>query len=342
MIKESKHYCDLPKATGDFRMYDSGSGDVLIVTYGGIYELGDNPLLRVQSSCHASELFQAIDCDCADQLQESMQMIAEEGKGMIVHLHQEGRGQGLTKKIKAVRLMQTQKCDTHEAFETLGYKQDIRQYDPVTKLLDELNIKKVRLISNNPRKRLFLERHGIVVEIVNTHPNIRPENQDYLASKNAKLGHNIPLNTNCSGPIQFYHSAQPWGELSNFSRHAVFLKNKIWPTVEHFYQAQKFAGTEIEEFIRLAETPTRAKERAKNEHQHIQKNWSDMKEKVMLEGLRAKFSQHPNLGKILVSTRNRKITEHTVNDSYWGDGRDNSGKNRLGKLIMLVRSELIA
>lgn len=339
-------WCTLPTPMGDFRMYDSGDEHVRVVCLGDLHSMGERPLLRVHSSCLASEVFGASDCDCADQLREAMKLIATEGRGLILHLHQEGRGQGLSLKIKAVREMQRAGLDTVEAFAALGLEQDIRRYDPAVRLLRFLGIDYVRLISNNPRKIGYLENHGIRAEMVNTHPTIRAENAEYLATKKAKLGHCLPLEAESmlgTGEIFFYHSDQPWGELSNFSRHAVFLLDRMWPTVEHFYQAQKFAGTSHEELIRRSATPMLAKRQALSlVEEHGRGDWSEVKEQVMLHGLRAKFRQHPDLRERLLESGGRLLIEHTRNDDYWGDAGDGTGANRLGELLMQVRSELRA
>lgn len=336
------NWCALPTPMGDFRMYDSGDEAIRVICLGDLREQGTEPLLRMHSSCLASEVFGAVDCDCADQLREAMKLIATEGRGLIVHLHQEGRGQGLSQKIKAVRAMQRDNLDTVEAFEALGLEQDIRTYEPVVRLLRQLEISSVRLISNNPRKISYLTRHHISVAMVNTHPNIRPENDGYLKTKRAKLGHQLPLELHhVEEAVRFYHSDQPWGELSNFSRHAVFIDSRVWPTVEHFYQAQKFAGTDLEERIRRCQTPMLAKIRATElSEAHRRPGWDDIKERVMLEGLRAKFTQHPDLAERLLSSGDRLLVEHTRNDVYWGDGGDGHGANRLGHLLMEIRAEL--
>tara|TARA_A100001037_G_C15075619_1_gene601577 strand:- start:308 stop:1279 length:972 start_codon:yes stop_codon:yes gene_type:complete len=322
-------------------MYDTGDEDVRLISMGDVESLGEQPLLRIHSSCLASEVFGANDCDCADQLHESMKLIANEGRGIIIHQHQEGRGQGLSKKIRAVRLMETDDLDTVEAFEHLCLDQDIRTYEPAVEILKSLEVEKVRLISNNPRKIQFLEKNEIQVSSVNTHPNIRPENADYLRTKNAKLGHKLPLNLITDAEeIRFYHSDQPWGELSNFSKHSVFLDEINWPTVEHFYQAQKFIEPELIEKVRLADTPTLAKIRA-GEMKDLRRNdWAELKENVMLRALRAKFTQHPELTILLRSTGDKRIVESTSDDAYWGESTDGIGQNRLGELLMTVRSEL--
>lgn len=328
---------------GTFRLYDSGDEGVRILCLGDLRAQGDRPLLRIHSSCIASEVFGARDCDCADQLRESMKLIATFGQGLVLHLQQEGRGHGLSVKIEAVGKMQREHLDTAASFETLGLEQDLRSYDQTVRILEALGIFSVRLITNNPRKIRFLERAGIRAEMINTHPVIRPENQEYLATKNVKLGHRLPLSQHddTSAPIRFYHSDQRWGALSNFSPHALFLEGRIWPTVEHYYQAKKFTGTPHEEALRTMDTPMLAKVRARElMNEGGRPDWDLVKEQVMFEGLRAKFRQHPDLGNMLLGTGMRLLVEHTGNDAYWGDGGDGSGQNRLGQLLMAVRLEL--
>jgi len=337
------NYCELPTPYGIFRMYDTENEMLRLVTFGDINEIESKPILRMHSSCLASEVFEARDCDCADQLRESMKLMAQKGSGIIFHLHQEGRGQGLSKKIRAVYKMQTEDLDTAESFQKMGLEQDIRNYDPAINVLKRMAIKQVRLVSNNPRKRQALQNAGIEVEVINTHPQIRLENAGYLKSKNDKLGHYLPLelDNDEQSPIKFYHSDQTWGEFSNFSQHAVYLNNKIWRTTEHFYQAQKFTDITLQERIRCASTPMIAKQIAQQlEEKYIQPNWSQVKEKVMLQVITAKFTQHPELESLLLSTTKRHIAEHTFNDSYWGDAEDGTGLNRLGELLMLLRRQL--
>lgn len=338
-----KNWCILPTAIGDFRMYDTEDETIKLVSYSALENVGDAPLLRMHSSCIASEVFGAQDCDCGDQLNESMRLIANKGKGLIIYLQQEGRGHGLSKKISAVSVMQKENCDTAESFKRLGFKQDIRDFSKAVAILKGLGITTVKLISNNPYKIDFLTKHGITVESISTHPKIRTENRSYLISKNEKLGHKIPLNEGeKEGVIPFYHSDQKWGEFSNFSRHAVFLEGKIWRTVEHFYQAQKLHNTEFEEVIRQAETPMFAKQKAYALLKEVVlEGWDDRKEAVMYRGLEAKFTQHPDLMELLLKTKHKRLVERTDTDEYWGDGHFGAGKNRLGELLMdLRRSEL--
>ena len=335
-------WCLLPTTIADFRMYDMIDENIRVVCMGDINDQGAKPLVRIHSSCLASEVFGALDCDCACQLTESMKLIATEGRGLIIHLQQEGRGHGLSKKIQAVSQMQTTNMDTAEAFDTLGLEQDTRTYKVAVRLLRDLEISSVRLISNNPRKTGYLAKHGFEVETINTHPTERPENIDYLRSKNTKLGHELRLKEDRlpDEAIHFYHSDQPWGELSNFSAHSIYMDDKIWPTVEHYYQANKFFDISIVEKIRCCPTPTLAKIRAREYKHNIRCGWLTKREGVMLNGLRAKFNQHPDLQLLLLSSEERDLVEHTRNDAYWGDGGDGSGVNRLGNLLMQVRDEL--
>ncbi|MBU2978909.1 GTP cyclohydrolase II RibA [Alteromonas sp. C1M14] len=337
------NWCTLPTPMGKFRMYDSSDENYSVICMGDISAQGEWPLFRVHSSCRASEVFGALDCDCADQLTETMKNIASEGRGIVVYQLQEGRGHGLSVKINAVRTMEDKQVDTAEAFELLGIEQDVRSYAEAVSVLKQLDIEKVRLVSNNPRKHQFLNDHGIQTSVVHTNPNIRPENKEYLHTKNDKLGHNLPLESesNNDKPVHFYHSDQPWGELSNFSRHSVFIDSIIWPTTEHYYQAQKFESHQLKEQIRCAASPMLAKSIA---HQHLEKygrtDWINVRERFMLRALRAKFTQHPDLAAKLQDTGHRLLIELTDNDEYWGDPGDGSGQNRLGQLLMQVRAEL--
>ena len=342
-MKVLENWCTLPTMVGSFRMYDTGDENVRVISMGDLYQQPESPLMRVHSSCLASEVFGAQDCDCADQLRESMKKMAAEGHGIVVHLHQEGRGQGLSLKIKAVRLMESDSLDTVESFEVLGLEQDVRTYQPAVDLLQSLNIKSVHLVSNNPRKKKYLEKHGIEVLRVNTNPNIRPENKDYLHSKNEKLGHMLPLAqvNQENNEIRFYHSDQPWGEFSNFSQHSIYIDGINWKTVEHYYQASKFSEVHLHELIRIAASPTLAKEIAKKHSSERIKNWESVKESVMKLGLMAKFSQHPELRTLLGSTGQHRLVEFTSNDEYWGENSEGIGANRLGILLMEVRSQLL-
>ncbi len=142
--------------------------------------------------------------------------------------------------------------------------------------------------------------------------------------------------------INFYSTQGDYGCFSNFSRHSIFLKGKRWPTSEHYFQAQKFVGTDHEEEVRKAKTPSLAANIGRDRKRPLRRDWESVKDQVMLEALRTKFTQHDELKAILLGTGDAKLVEHTERDSYWGDGGDGSGKNRLGLLLMQLREELRA
>jgi ribA/ribD-fused uncharacterized protein len=142
--------------------------------------------------------------------------------------------------------------------------------------------------------------------------------------------------------IDFYSTRDPYGEFSNFAKFRLWLKEKYWPTSEHYFQAQKFAGTSHEEEVRNAPTAMKAAQMGRERHRPLRPDWEAVKEDVMLEALRTKFSQHKSLRSLLLDTGDAELVEHTANDAYWGDGGDRSGKNRLGALLMQVRAELRA
>lgn len=140
--------------------------------------------------------------------------------------------------------------------------------------------------------------------------------------------------------ILFYRITEPYGGFSNFSPHPVELKGRVWPTSEHYFQAQKFHGTEHEEAVRLAKTPMIAARMGRSRERPLRADWESVKDKIMSDVLRAKFTQHPKLCSLLLSTGDAQLVEHTSNDNYWADGGDGSGKNRLGQLLMELRVEL--
>jgi len=142
--------------------------------------------------------------------------------------------------------------------------------------------------------------------------------------------------------ILFYRQNDPHGEFSNFSAHPFKLKGKVWPTSEHYFQAQKFAGTEHEETVRNAKTPSMAAKLGRSRSLPLRADWEGVKDDVMRAALRTKFEQHPKLKSLLLSTGDAELIEHTRNDSYWADGGDGTGKNRLGQLLMDLRKQLRA
>jgi ribA/ribD-fused uncharacterized protein len=142
--------------------------------------------------------------------------------------------------------------------------------------------------------------------------------------------------------INFYSVSGEYGCFSNFSPHPVTLKGKTWPTSEHYFQAQKFAGTPDEEEVQQAKSPMIAARMGRSRKRPLRTDWESVKDSIMHEAVLAKFTQHADLRDILLGTGGAPIVEHTKNDAYWGDGGDGRGKNRLGQILMRVREELRA
>jgi ribA/ribD-fused uncharacterized protein len=141
--------------------------------------------------------------------------------------------------------------------------------------------------------------------------------------------------------IYFYGTRnEPYGCFSNFSRHGFELDGKYWKTSEHYFQAQKFAGTPHEETIHIAKTPKQAAEIGRDRKLPLRPDWEQVKDDVMRKAVLAKFSTHPDLREILLSTGDEEIVENAPHDFYWGCGKDGSGKNMLGRILMETRDQL--
>ncbi len=150
----------------------------------------DKPVdIRMHSECLTGDALFSVRCDCGPQLEAALRHIADEGRGVLLYLRQEGRGIGLINKIKAYHL-QDLGADTVEANEQLGFDADLREYDIARDMLRHLNVNKIRLMTNNPRKVSALEEHGIeVVERLPWKHGENPHNSHYLSTKAGKLGH---------------------------------------------------------------------------------------------------------------------------------------------------------
>jgi ribA/ribD-fused uncharacterized protein len=140
--------------------------------------------------------------------------------------------------------------------------------------------------------------------------------------------------------IKFYAVGASYGEFSCFAVYPIRVKGKIWPTTEHYYQAQKYAGTSQELAIQKAATPAKAAELGRTKKMRVRPTWDNVKDNIMMEAMRAKFSQYADLKALLLGTEDAQITLHTEADAYWGDGGDGKGLNKLGKILMKVREEL--
>jgi len=184
--------CKLPTPWGIFEMHgfaDSESDKEHVVLTMGELD-GDEPILaRVHSECLTGDGLFSLRCDCGAQLQAALHKIAQEGRGVVFYLRQEGRGIGLLNKIRAYHL-QDAGADTVEANEALGFGADLRKYDILKPMLSHFGIKQLRLMTNNPRKIAALREIGIdVVERLPHETGRNPHNAKYLQTKKGKLGH---------------------------------------------------------------------------------------------------------------------------------------------------------
>lgn len=194
---------DMPTAYGHFRLIpfrQKSNGLEHIALIKGDVSDGEAVLVRVHSSCATGDIFGSMRCDCGEQLHKAMELIEKEGRGAIVYLNQEGRGIGLMEKIKAYKL-QEEGLDTVDANLHLGHKADERDYGVGASILNLLGIRKMRLITNNPVKRIGLEGYGLEV-VDNVGIEIAPNryNLRYMLTKQQRMGHTLHMNGNVSDP----------------------------------------------------------------------------------------------------------------------------------------------
>jgi 3,4-dihydroxy 2-butanone 4-phosphate synthase/GTP cyclohydrolase II len=184
----------LPTAYGEFRVFafenvvDKQTHIALVC---GDISSGKDVMVRVHSQCLTGDVMHSIRCDCGEQLDTAMERIAAEGRGVLLYLHQEGRGIGLANKIRAYEL-QDEGFDTVEANERLGFKADQRDYGMGVQILRELGVREMRLLSNNPRKLVGVEAYGLTVsEWVPLEIPASDSSRRYLKTKKDKLGHKL-------------------------------------------------------------------------------------------------------------------------------------------------------
>jgi 3,4-dihydroxy 2-butanone 4-phosphate synthase/GTP cyclohydrolase II len=185
---------DMPTTFGHFQLAaykDKETNAEHLALIKGNWSDNEPVLVRVHSSCFTGDILSSLRCDCGEQLHQAMKMVEEAGKGVVLYMNQEGRGIGLLNKLKAYKL-QEQGMDTVEANLHLGLPMDARDYGVGAQILRSLNISKIKLISNNPKKRAAILGYGL--EIVETIPIItasNPFNKKYLETKKEKMGHNL-------------------------------------------------------------------------------------------------------------------------------------------------------
>ena len=185
---------DFPTQFGAFRIYgfegryDDGRVEEAVVLRMGSLE-GEPPLLRIHSQCLTGDVFHSLRCDCRAQLELSLRAIADEGRGLLIYEHQEGRGIGLLNKLRAYEL-QDAGADTVEANEQLGFESDLRSYQLPGAILRHFGLRSVRLISNNPEKVEAVERAGVqVAERIPCLADVLDTRHAYLRTKKEKMGH---------------------------------------------------------------------------------------------------------------------------------------------------------
>ena len=187
----------MPTAYGHFRIIpfrQKSNGLEHVALIKGEWEKDEPVLVRMHSSCATGDIFASQRCDCGEQLHKSMQLIEKEGKGAVVYLIQEGRGIGLMNKIAAYKL-QEQGLDTVDANIHLGFDPDLRDYGVGAQILREIGISKIRLLTNNPVKRVGLEGYGLeIVENVPIEITPNPYNERYLHTKKERMGHTLHFN----------------------------------------------------------------------------------------------------------------------------------------------------
>lgn len=184
----------MPTKYGDFNLAaykQTTSGETHLALIKGEWEENEPVLVRVHSSCETGDILGSLRCDCGDQLHHAMQQVENEGKGVVLYMRQEGRGIGLLNKLKAYKL-QEEGLDTYEANQKLGFQMDARDYGIGAQILYDLGIRKIKLMSNNPKKRIGLIGYGLeIVENVPIEIPANKYNERYLKTKRDKMGHEI-------------------------------------------------------------------------------------------------------------------------------------------------------
>ncbi len=192
-VKEPLVEARLPTKYGTFRIIafpgDNSDKENLALVMG---KVEGEILIRIHSECFTSDVLHSMRCDCGEQLDLAMKKISKEGKGIIIYLRQEGRGIGLVNKLKAYNL-QDDGMDTVEANIALGFNAEMRRYEGAVEILENLGVKKIKLMTNNPAKVEDLEKAGFEVEQIGHSAEPNEENKDYLRTKASKMNHKLEI-----------------------------------------------------------------------------------------------------------------------------------------------------
>jgi 3,4-dihydroxy 2-butanone 4-phosphate synthase/GTP cyclohydrolase II len=184
----------MPTAYGDFKLIpfrQKSTGQEHIALIKGTWKIDEPVLVRVHSSCMTGDIFGSLRCECGEQLHKAMENIEKEGKGVVVYMNQEGRGIGLMNKMRAYKL-QENGYDTVDANIHLGFNEDERDYGVGAQILRELGVSKIRLMTNNPKKRIGLEGYGLeIVENIPIEIDPNPFNEKYMKTKKERMGHTL-------------------------------------------------------------------------------------------------------------------------------------------------------
>ena len=187
---------DMPSKYGNFQLKafkQLTTGEEHLAIIKGEWDSNESVLVRVHSSCFTGDILGSLRCDCGDQLQEALKMIEKAGKGVVLYMNQEGRGIGLVNKLKAYKL-QEEGYDTLEANLKLGFKGDARDYGVGAQILRASGVKRMKLISNNPKKRTGLVGYGLeITETVPIEIECNIHNEDYLLTKKERMGHQLNI-----------------------------------------------------------------------------------------------------------------------------------------------------
>jgi len=277
--------------------------------------------------------------------------------GIVVYLFQEGRGIGLSAKLKAYYLQTMALLDTVEANRALDLPDDARSYVAVRDILDHFHVGSIKLMSNNPRKIEQLSLLGVKIT-GRISAEVAVKNAlaaRYQVTKALEMGHIFSKeyveshqlkNENSVVTIKFYEPENDNGFLSNFYPSPITIENVTYSTVEHYYQSRKFASKdnvkmiEIYERIISASTPAECFSIAR-EHDNLKRSdWEIRKKRDMFRGVIFKFKQNPDLKEKLIATGDASIIENSPVDSFWGCGGDGKGMNYLGRMLSNIRQAL--